>query len=56
MHILILKARALFTHGAYEETTGVTGIWKIFEKHECIEYLEIKERRPRKTASFTMSA
>lgn len=49
------KARALLTHGANEGTTGVTGIWKMFKEHECTEYLEVKERGPKKPVSFTMS-
>lgn len=46
------KMRVLFTHGAYEGTTGVTDIWKMFKVNGCIEYLEIKERGPKKAVSF----
>lgn len=48
------KASILFTHGAYEEGIhGVRGIGIMFEEPECTEFLEIRERGPKKPVLFT---
>ena len=38
------------------KAAGVMGIWKMFERLECVDGLEIRERGSKKPVSLAMSA